>query len=311
MRVTEGTTSGMVLSSLQQGRQQLEQLQQQVSTGLKLSAPGDDPISAQQVIILKGLLQDGDQYARNITTGNAWLTESDSAMSEMGNVLVRARELAQQMANGTYDANARATAATELKQLKSQLVQLANSQVAGRYIFGGFVSNSPPFDTTIVNNANDPLNGTPTGTYVGTDDAVNMEVNRGAYVAINYSGSKLLRGGTPPGSTGVDIIGQFDSLITALSNNDVTGVRASLPLLENAQNQILDARGDVGARMNRVESASSNLDSAKLSLNKVISDTQDVDFLKVMSDLTQKQNAFQAALSSSAKISQLSLLNYL
>jgi flagellar hook-associated protein 3 FlgL len=49
----------------------------------------------------------------------------------------------------------------------------------------------------------------------------------------------------------------------------------------------------------------------KISLNKVISGKQDVDFLQVMSDLTNQQNAFQAALASSAKTSQLSLLDYL
>jgi flagellar hook-associated protein 3 FlgL len=263
------------------------------------------------VLNLKGLLRDGDQYARNITTGNAWLAESDSAMAAMGNIVVRARELAQGMANGTYDANARATSATELKQLKNQLIQLGNSQVAGRYIFGGFVSDRPPFDTSIIGNPADPLNGTPSGAYLGTDDAVNMEVDRGAYVSINYSGGTLLRGGTPPGSAGVDIVGQIDSLITAMAGNDIAGVQAALPGLEDAQNQILNARGDVGARMNRVEGASSNLESVKLSLSKVVSDKQDVDFLQVMSDLTQKQGAFEAALSTSARLSQLSLLDYL
>jgi flagellar hook-associated protein 3 FlgL len=63
--------------------------------------------------------------------------------------------------------------------------------------------------------------------------------------------------------------------------------------------------------MNRVQSASDNIVSMKLSLNKVISSKQDVDFLQVMSELTSQTNAFQAALAASAKTSQLSLLDYL
>jgi flagellar hook-associated protein 3 FlgL len=63
--------------------------------------------------------------------------------------------------------------------------------------------------------------------------------------------------------------------------------------------------------MNRVQSASDKLVTLKLGLNKVISSKQDVDFLKVMSELNSQSNAFQAALAASAKTSQLSLLDYL
>lgn len=319
MRITEGMIANTLLSNLQLGQSRLEKLQQQASSGLKISAPGDDPVSTQQVIQLRGLVQDSDQFARNITTGKAWLEQSDSSMADMGNVVTRARELAVAMANGTYSAQARNNAASELKQLKSELVRLGNSQVAGKYIFGGFVSDKPPFDTTALNNpsqtgsppAPDPLNGTPVGTFIGTDDAIRMEVDRGAYVDINISGSRLLSGGSPPGSSGVDVIGEMDKLITALTANDVAGIRNSLPVLNAAENQILAARGDVGARMNRVLSSLDNLDSMKISLEKVISSRQDADYLKVMSDLTSQQNAFEAALAATAKTSQLSLLDYL
>jgi flagellar hook-associated protein 3 FlgL len=298
MRITEGIIANTILNNLQSGQGRLERLQQQASSGLKLSTPGDDPVSAQQVIQLKGIVQDADQFSRNIATGTSWLEQSDSSMADMGNVVTRARELAMQMANGTYSAQERTIAASELNQLKNEIVQYGNSQVAGKYIFGGFVSDKPPFDAA-------------SGAYIGTNDPVSMEVDRGAYVTINVPGGSLLRGGTPPGSTGTDIIGELDKLTTALSINDLTGIRAALPALQNAQNQILAARGDVGARMNRVQSASDKLESMKISLNKVISSKQDADYLQVISDLTNQQNAFQAALASSAKTSQLSLLDYL
>lgn len=298
MRITEGMMASTILNNLQLGQSRLERLQQQASSGLKLNTPGDDPISTQQVIQLKGLVQDNEQYSRNITTGNAWLEQSDSSMAAMGDVVARARELAVQMANGTYSAQDRLTAAVELKQLRGEILQLGNSQVAGRYIFGGFVSDKAPFDAT-------------SGVFSGTDDPVKMEVDQGAYVAVNYPGGTLLRGGTPPGSTGTDIVGELDKLTTALSTNDVNGIQAALPALLGAQNQILAARGDVGARLNRVQIASDNLDSVKISLNKIISSKQDADLLQVMSELTNQTTAFQAALSASAKTSQLTLLDYL
>jgi flagellar hook-associated protein 3 FlgL len=298
MRITEGIIANTILNNLQLGQGRLERLQQQASSGYKLNTPGDDPVSAQQVLQLKGLMQDADQYSRNISTGNAWLEQSDSSMADMGNVVTRAMELAVQMANGTYSAQDRVSTASELSQLKNELVRLGNSQVAGKYIFGGFVSDKPPFDTA-------------SGAYIGTADVVNMEVDRGTYVITNVPGGPLLRGGTPPGSSGTDIIGELDKLTAALSTNDLTGIQGALSGLQNAQNQILAARSDVGARLNRVQSVSDKLDSVKLSLTKLISARQDIDVLKVVSDLTTQQTAFQAALAASAKTSQLSLLDYL
>lgn len=298
MRITENMITSKVLSNLQLAVGRMEKIQMQASTGLKVSRPGEDPVSAQQILQLKGLLKDADQYGRNITVGNSWLEQSDSAMNDMGNIVTRAREIAVQMANGTYSAQDRISAASEVAQLKKELIQLGNSQIGGNYIFGGYVSDRAPFDAA-------------TGAYNGTNDPINMEIDRGSYVAINVAGGQLLRGGTPPGSSGIDLIGTIDALHTALSANDPAGVQGTLSGLTSAQNQILAMRGDVGARLNRVQTATENNDAIKVSLSKVVSAKQDADILQVMSDLTLQQTAFQAALSSTAKTSQMSLLDYL
>lgn len=374
MRVTENTTANVVFNNLQVNRQRTEMLQQQASTGVKVSFPGDDPIAAEQILGLKDHMQARNQYERNLNIGDAWLRQSEAAMAEMGNILSRTKEIAIGMSNGTYNATARASMVNELKQLKNQLVQLGNSQIAGKYVFGGFVNDRPPFDTTIINTP--PLKDTVVGAFNGTDDDVKMDVDEGAYIPINYSGGKLLRGnpanipltgnttlgsntisgiasttnliqgmavtgpGIPPNtlitsilgpnsitvsnnatatgaavamtnSTGVDMVGTFDKLISDMSSNNVAGIQDSLPILDNSINQVLMARGDVGARMNRMDSAASVLQDLKYNLSSVLSDKQDVDMMKIMSDLTRQQTAFQATLSASAKISQISLLDYL
>lgn len=295
MRVTQNTTANLVLNNLQVIRQRTEELEQQSSTGVKVSAPGDDPVTAQQILNMNAQIASGDQYSRNISNGNSWLTIGETAMSEMGNVLARAKELAVQMANGTNQpANARDAAAKEFQSLKDQLLLLGNTQLNGRYIFGGFKNDTAAFDVT--------------GNFVGTDDDVKVEVDRGATVAINYSGGKLLRG-TAPGGT--DIIASLDNIVTALNTNNPAGLSAELSNLDKGRDQILSYRTDLGARLNRLESAGTVLDDRKFSLTKVISDKQDVDFAQVISDLSKQQTAYQAAMAASAKVSQISLLDYL
>jgi len=197
MRVTQNTTANLVANNLQVIRKRTEELEQQASTGLKVSKPSDDPVTAQQILNLKARIAAGDQYGRNISNGIAWLTMGESAMSEMGNVLTRAKELTLQMVTGTNNPDAVTAGINELKQLKQQFLQMGNTQLNGKYIFGGFKNDTPAFDTT--------------GNFLGTSDAMMVEVDRGAPVQINYSGADLLRGGTPPGSSGTDIVAVFDN----------------------------------------------------------------------------------------------------
>lgn len=297
MRVTQNTTANLVVNNLQVIRQRQEQLEQFSSTGVKISAPGDDPVNAQQILHLKAVTAAGDQYTRNITNGTSWLTVAESAMNEMGNTITRTKELAVAMSSETNNTSSQTAAVNELKQLKKQIIQLGNTQLNGKYIFGGFKNDTPPFDAA--------------GNFTGTNDDINIEIDRGAFVPINYSGGKLVRGGTPPGSSGTDIIGIFDNLINALNTGNTAAVQAELPNLDSALNQTLAARSDLGARMNRLDGASRINDEMKLSITKVLSGIQDVDYMQVVSDLSKQQTAFQSAVAASAKISQVTLLDYL
>ena len=297
MRITENSTMKMVVAMLQQQQERVNTLSQQVSSGLRINQPSDDPVSAQQVLNLKGLMSATDQYSRNIQTGTTWLNQMDSTMGNMNNLLVRAKELATQMANASYSASDRQSAAVEVTQLRDQMVSLGNTQIGGKYVFGGFVSDQPPFDAT--------------GNFNGTDDQVNIQVDQGSYVPINYSGGKLLRGGTPPGSSGTDVIGVLNNLVTSLSNNDVSGISTSITGLTSSLQQIQTGQGDVGARENRLQNADNILTSTKDYLTKAVSAKQDTDLTQVLSDLSKQQTAYQATLAASAKFSQLSLLDYM
>jgi flagellar hook-associated protein 3 FlgL len=67
----------------------------------------------------------------------------------------------------------------------------------------------------------------------------------------------------------------------------------------------------VGASMNRLTTASSISQENNIATTQVLSDLQDADYTQVVSDLAKQQTAYQAAIAASAKISQVSLLDYL
>jgi flagellar hook-associated protein 3 FlgL len=160
-------------------------------------------------------------------------------------------------------------------------------------VFSGFKNDTPPFDSA--------------GIYTGGDDAININIERSNQIAINYSGGKLLSGT----GGGTDVLGTLQDMMDALGSNDVSGIQSSLSELDKSMTQVLSVRTDVGARMNRLNSAKNFIDDTQLYLQKTLSDKQDVDFTKAVSDLTRQQTAFEAALAATAKVSKMSLMDYL
>ncbi len=290
MRVTETTIAITSQTNLQRIQQSLQTLQEEVSSGVKVSSPGDDPLTAQQILDLQRQVNDGDQYSKNISTGNAFLSTQDSALSSMGDALTRLKQIAVQMSNDTYSPEQRQNAAEEVSQIREQLISLGNVQSGNRYVFSGFNNSTPPF-------ASD-------GTYSGGSDSINVRVDSSNSVAINTPGDKVLGGVVGAG-------GVVDNLLSALNSGTTADVQNTLTGLDNAANQVLAARTDIGARMNRLDASKNFIDSNQLYLQKAISDKQDIDITKAISDLTQQQTAYQAALMSTAKINQMSLLDYL
>lgn len=311
MRITDGMIAARTLQSIQKNLEKGDQLQQQSSTGLRIVNPSDDPTGAQRIAFYREKTSANTQFTRNVEMASSLVTQIDSTVGSMYNVITRAREIAVAMASDTNNINTRAAAMVEVKQLKDQMVSLGNTQIAGKYIFGGFRNDQPPFDSAAINIPGDPRNGTSTGTFTGTDDEIKIEVDTGISVSVGYSGGNLIRGGTPPGSTGTDMITAFDNLITSLAANTSPAIRATLDQFDGALSQLSIARGEMGARMNRLESIQGNLTSIGDNITKVKAQIQDVDYMQVISDLSLQKTAYESILQSSAMISQMSLMDYL
>ncbi len=77
--------------------------------------------------------------------GQGWLELTDSTLDDIGSLITRAKELAVYQATETSSAQTRADTAEEVKQIYDQLIQLANTQYNGSYIFAGYKTGTAPF----------------------------------------------------------------------------------------------------------------------------------------------------------------------
>ncbi|RQW85421.1 MAG: flagellar hook-associated protein 3 [Geobacter sp.] len=296
MRITPGMTSDNALYNLQKGRTLLNRLQEQISSGSVINRPSDDPITTRQLLDMDSQLDKGDQYLSNITKGNLSLSMTDTALQGMADIIAQAKETVGTITSGSSDQTVRENAASQLEELKKQLVDLGNTQLGDQYLFAGFKNSTPPFSTA-------------DNTYSGTSDEVSIEIDQNSPAAITIAGDTLLKGTGSYGS--VDIFETLDAIIAAINSNNPADIQSNAAKLDSSSSQINNARSDVAGRMIRFKSAETMITRNQATLKGIVSDTMGVDYIEAATQLNKQQSAFEAALAATAKITQLSLLDYL
>jgi len=269
--------------------------QRELTTGKKLSSPSDDPTRVGKLLDSKSFLSRLEQYERNIDSGVSYLGVSENALSDSNDLISRLKELAVLNATDTANPEMRKTAAIEAKSLFDGLRALANTSFEGGYIFAGNKRSNPPFDAT--------------GVYQGDTGERVININTNSSMTLGINGGKVFKGVGLTG--GVDMFKVVTDLVTALNANDTAAIAASITSLESASTQVSNAIADVGGKNLKLTGTSKTITSFKLDLKISISGIEDSDITKVISELQLGNLALQAAMKSSAMISQQSLLNFL
>jgi flagellar hook-associated protein 3 FlgL len=291
MRITNQMMAEQTLRNLTKTVDAMARVQDQVSSGKRLRAPSDDPAQVRGAIKIRESLEQIDQYLRNLDTGTRLTAGADTALADAGDVLQRARELAVQGANGSLSATDRQAMAQEVEQLTEQLVSDAAAKVGDRYIFSGFRIDVPPYVSTGPGTV---------GPYQGDGNAVVSRIGPGTNVQVNVAGDVAFG----PAFTA---LAQLHAELAA--GTQVSG--GTLTAIDAGSNGLLNARAIVGARQNRLEQTQMTLQDGQIAATKLLSDLEDVDMTKAISELSQRQLTYNAALQLSGKILQRSLIDEL
>lgn len=115
-------------------------------------------------------------------------------------------------------------------------------------------------------------------------------------------------------ATIANVIGALEGTATSSSGSPTplaNDIGFALTNLDHATDNILRVRAQIGSRMAEIESLSSVNEDLNLQYQQTLSQLQDLDYAKAISDFTRRQTDLQAAQQSFMKSSQLSLFNYL
>jgi flagellar hook-associated protein 3 len=181
MRVTNNMIANQVTSNLQRSLDRYMKLQTMMSTGKRINQPSDDPIGTQRDLGYRKVLTEIAQYKTNISSGLSLLSTYDTALGDMKDMVSSAYEIAVSLSNDTYDETARSSAASEVESLFEQMIDMANSQIEGCYIFSGYRTKTKPFVTSAYG-----------VDYMGDDGQIETEIESSTKVGINLVGSNML-----------------------------------------------------------------------------------------------------------------------
>ena len=300
MRITQNMTASNALYNIQQGRAKLDKLQELTASGANINRPSDDPIGTRLLLDVGDQLKAGDQYASSIARSTTFLQMTSTALQGMSDTIHQATQLAASIVNGSTDPTVTQSVLSQLKALKQTMVDMGNIQSGDQFVFGGAKSSTAPFSGTA------PY-------YSGDETALNVQIGQSTTQQMNVPGNQVLTADTatsqPYGS--VNILKAFDDMITAVQANNVPNIQAVSQQLEAGADQIRNAQSDVASRLVRLNNSSTMNTNIQNTLQGIVGDTQNVDYAKLGVELTQQQTAFQASLSATAKVTQMSLLDYL
>ena len=299
MRVTNKIVSDAVKFNLANVTNELYKANEVVSTTKRINSLSDDPVGLFQVLNIKSSLSNIEQLDRNITLGKSWLTASESALNQVTGLISDTNALCVQMASATTGAGDRASAAEIIQNTLEEMISLANTDVSGRYVFAGLETDVMPFT----------LGGGNAVTYSGDNNTFTLKIDRNNTIAVGSDGEAVFR----PSGAGAsdDIFNTLNDLKTALTNNNVSNIRDAMTKLDAHFDQISGNISDIGSKSIRMEIREKIFQDMNLTKTERLSKIEDADIAEAIIDLKAKELAYQTALSSAARVLNVSLVDYL
>ena len=299
MRITDKMLHNNLISNLSFSSERLYDRELKVLTNKRLNKPSDNPIDVMTALSIREKLGEIDQYERNISRAQALLSNSETVVSQVGEVYQRLSTLTIQGASDSYGANDKYSISYEVNQLLEQLVNFANNRSESSYTFAG-TNNDTPSYLAIRNESGEIIEVKTSGS--GGD--INSIIGENIKMKVNINGEDLFESG----------VNLFDTLVNVRDNlraNDSDGVREQLNDIQEGLEKVINLQSVIGSRVNRVNSAQSRAENDVVSFSGFLSNIEDIDAAEAIMDYQMELVTLQSSLQAGARLIQPKLSDFL
>lgn len=300
MRVSNTMMSTQLKRNLNNNLITLKTYQNQIATGRKINKPSDDPSGTSVAMHLRTTMAEEQQYVRNIDNAISFLDTTESAISSINDILQRVRELTVKAANQSETPEDLKIIAIEVKELKKQLQNLANTTYGNQHIFGGTNVTQKPCQED--------------GSWVGTDTLIEVAIASGVKMAINLNNKEMnyFFAADPSDISSQGLFDVMDQLINDLENAEYNALgNADLDALDAKIDDLLYSEALIGAKINRMELQQTRLKNNDITNSELLSERENINLADAAVQFKTAETVYNAALSVGAHIVQKSLVDFL
>ncbi len=306
MRVSTHNTFERGLSTLQRRQSEMAELQEQMTSGKRISRASDDPAGAARAERALATRTRTEAEQRALAASRNVVLQAEAALGDAGDLLQRVRENVLSAGNPSYSDRERADLAQTLRGLRDQLLSVANrGDGAGGYLFGGQGTSEPPF--------------------VDAPGGVRFAGDAGALGTANSQPLPLsVDGGlawlqAPNPDTGADDLSTFDLLDRLATELETPGrdnaaisdtVRSGVRGLDAVMDHLGSVRSALGESLNRADAVEVRLSQQALMAAADRSAAEDLDMVQAVSEFQGQQTGYDAALKVYSMVQRLSLFDY-
>lgn len=305
MRITPSMVIREITKNLNNRSETILTAQTQLATGKRINRPSDDPTGAAKILYKKSDIAQMEQYKDNIQNARDWLQSTGNTLTQIEDLLIEIYNVANEGKSELISAEVKDGLATQVDQYLQQMLGIANTQVGGKYIFGGTQTLTQPFTETTV--AGEITQVDPNAN--GINGSLIRCISKDQTMTINTKGDALFQ----PNGVGAsgDIFDVIIDLREYLQADDVSGIGTQITELESLIDSVAKENSIVGSKINRLDGIVARLDQEILNTKESLSDVEDTDFVQATLDYQTAYQSYQASLNVSSSLLKISLLNYL
>jgi flagellar hook-associated protein 3 FlgL len=304
MRISTNTIYQSGISRISNLQSDQAKLQEQISTGRRISSPSDDPVASARALEISSAQNVNSKFADTRQTAQLKLNTLESNLTSVTNLLVSVQSSLVGAGNATLSDSERSFIGSELKGSLDALIGLANTQdESGNYLYAGFKTSTKPFTATSTG-----------ADYAGDSNQQLLQVDTQRQMAVNATGDNVFQ------ANGNDVFAALSNIVTLL-NTPITnaatqsaftaGLATAIGQFKGTVDNVLNVRADVGQKLHEID----NLDTAGsdrgLQYSKSLSTLQDTDYASALSDFAKQQTIMEAAQKSFVQVTSLSLFKLL
>lgn len=283
------------LAAINTASEQFAEAQWQVSTGLRVRVPSDDPAAAQRAVRDQADIARLDSYKATNASADSRTQAMDSALQNLIDKIEEGLVAVASAQGSTATPEVRNAAAATIEGVRDAIAADINMSFGGSHLFAGGKSDQAPYAK---------IAGA--WTYQGDNNAVTVDIAEGRVARIGIDGQSIMQG-----SSSTDLLSALDTLAADIRAGNQAGMAAGNQALNDAQGRAGAALATVGYDENNIEDTASRLTSLKLAAQSRLSEDRDANMAEALTRMTKAQSTYQAALGAVAASSKVSLLDYL